>query len=87
MGPYYDHQVSRFEGPDPLSEREVLLMRARRARAEAMADVFGALYAGIKFAAQAAVGFVRCAGAGAALMPPRAEARHQGPARLTSACR
>jgi hypothetical protein len=87
MGPYYDHQVGRFEPPDRLSDREILLIRARRARAEATADVFGALYAGVKSAALAVVGLVRSAGAGAALMPPRAAARHQGPARLTGGCR
>lgn len=85
MGPYYDHQVGRFEPPDRLSDREILFARARRARAEATADIFGALYAGTKSAALAVVGFVRCAGAGAALLPPRAEA--QGPARLTDGCR
>ncbi len=44
MGPYFDHQVGRFEAPD----REILAARARQARAEATADMFGALYAGLK---------------------------------------
>lgn len=86
MGPYYDHQVGRFERPDPVNDREILLARARRARAEATADMFGALWAGLKSAATAMAGFVRCAGAGAALRPPRTELRHGGPARLTGGC-
>jgi hypothetical protein len=76
MGPYYDHQVGRFERPDPWSDREILLARARRARAEATAELFGAIWAGVKFAAKAVAGFVRHAGPGAALMPPRGDVRH-----------
>ena len=44
MGPFYDHQVGRFVRPDPVRDRDILLAHARRARAEAMADMFGALY-------------------------------------------
>jgi hypothetical protein len=86
MGPYYDHQVGRFEPPDPVRDREILLARARRARAEAMADMFGALYGGLKTAAKAVAAFVRYAGAGAALRPPHGELRHHRPARLTGGC-
>lgn len=86
MGPYYDHQVGRFEGPDPVNDREILLARARRARAEAMADMVGALWEGLRSAARAVTGFVRYAGAGAALRPPHGELRHHGPARLTGGC-
>jgi len=86
MGPYYDHQVGRFERPDPVKDRDILLARARRARAEAMADMFGALWAGLRSAASAVVAFVRYAGAGAALKPPHGEFRHHGPARLTGGC-
>jgi hypothetical protein len=86
MGPYYDHQVCRFERPDPVSEPEILLARARRARAEAMAEVFGALYAGLKTAATAVAGFVRHAGAGAAQMPPRSDLRRHRTAHLTGGC-
>jgi hypothetical protein len=85
MGPYYDHQVGRFERPDPVNDREILLARARRARAEAMADMFGALYHGVTSAAKATAAFVRHAGAGAALKPPHGELRHHGP-RLTGGC-
>jgi hypothetical protein len=86
MGPYYDHQVGRFERPDPLTDREILLAHARRARAEAMADMSGALWAGLKSSAKSVVAFVRHAGAGAALRPPHGELRHHGPARLTGGC-
>ena len=44
MGPFYDHQVGRFVRPDPVRDRDILLAHARRARAEAMADMFGALH-------------------------------------------
>jgi hypothetical protein len=86
MGPYYDHQVGRFERPDPATDREILLALARRARAEAMADMFGALWAGLKTSAKAVITFVRHAGAGAALRPPHGELRHHGPAHLTGGC-
>jgi hypothetical protein len=86
MGPYYDHQVGRFERPDPWPDREILLARARRARADAVAEVFGALWAGLKSAARAGAGFVRHAGGGAALMPPRGDVRHHHPAGLTGGC-
>lgn len=86
MGPYYDHQVGRFERPDPVNDRDILLARARQARAEAMAEVFGTLYRGLKSAAGAVVTFVRHAGAGAALRPPYVDVRHHGPTRLTGGC-
>jgi hypothetical protein len=86
MGPYYDHQVGRFERPEPVNDREILLARARRARAEAVADMFSALYGGVKTSARAVAAFVRYAGAGAALRPPHRELRHHGPARLTGGC-
>jgi hypothetical protein len=86
MGPFYDHQVGRFERPDPVRDRDILLARARRARAEAIADMFGALYRGVKASANAVTRFVRYAGAGAALKPPHGELHHHGPARLTGGC-
>jgi hypothetical protein len=86
MGPYYDHQVGRFERPDPWDDREILMARARQARAEATAELFGALWAGLKSAAHVMAGLVRHAGAGAALMPPRGEVRHHRPAGLTGGC-
>jgi hypothetical protein len=78
MGLYYDHQVGRFERPDPWQDHETLLLRARRARAEATAEMFGALWAGLKNATKAVVRFVRYAGAGAALIPPRGDVHHPG---------
>lgn len=86
MGPFYDHQVGRLEGPDPVRQREILLAQARRARAEAIADMFGALYRNVKASAKAMAEFVRYAGAGAALKPPHGELRRQGPMRLTGGC-
>jgi hypothetical protein len=86
MGPYYDHQVGRFERPDPRPNPEILLARARQARAEATAELFAALRAGLKSAAQVMAGLVRHAGAGAALMPPRGEVRDHRPAGLTGGC-
>jgi hypothetical protein len=86
MGPYYDHQVGRFEPPDPVKDREILLARARRARAQAMAEVFGALWAGLRTSAKAVAGFVRHAGVGAALKPPLGDAHHHRTARLTGGC-
>jgi hypothetical protein len=82
MGPYYDHQVGRFEAPD----REILLARARHARSRAFADVFGGLYTGLKAATRAVAGFVRYAGAGAAMRPPCEDFGH-GTARLTGGCK
>jgi hypothetical protein len=76
MGPYYDHQVGRFERPEPWHNPEILLARAREARAEATAELLRALWAGLKTATKAVVRFVRHAGAGAALMPPRGDIRH-----------
>lgn len=86
MGPFYDHQVGRFEGSDPVRQRDILLAQARRARAEAMADMFGALYRKVKASAKAVAEFVRYAGAGAALKPPHGALRRHGPARLTGGC-
>jgi hypothetical protein len=76
MGPFYDHQVGRFERPDPVRDPDILLARARRARAEAMAEMFGTLYRSVKASAHAVVRSVRYAGAGAALRPPHGELRH-----------
>jgi len=86
MQTHYDHQVGRFEAPRRLGDRDVLLARARRARAEAMAENFGALYAGLKSVAGSVVGFVRCAGRGAALIPPGGDFHNRTPARLTGGC-
>ena len=86
MQTHYDHQVGRFEAPRLPEDRDVLIARARRARAEAMAEIFGALYAGLKIAARSVVGFVRYAGHGAALMPPRGHVHNRTPARLTGGC-
>jgi hypothetical protein len=86
MGPHYDHQVGRFVPPDPVQERDILLARARRARAEAIADMYGAIFRGITNSAKAVARFVRYAGAGAALKPPRVELRPHGAARLTGGC-
>ena len=86
MGPHYDHQVGRFEPPDPVQERDILLARARRARAEAIGGMYGAIYRGITNSARAVARFVRYAGAGAALKPPRAGLRPHGAARLTGGC-
>lgn len=76
MAPFYDHQVGRFEAPR-LDDLEVYLARARRARAEAVANMFGALFRGL---ANTLVGFVR----GATLLPPRRD--HYTTPRLTRGC-
>jgi hypothetical protein len=81
MGPYYDHQVGRFERPDPWHDHEILFARARQARADATAELFRALWSGLKIAARAIAGFVRHAGAGAALIPPRGDVHHHRPGR------
>jgi hypothetical protein len=86
MQTHYDHQVGRFEAPRLPEDRDLLIARARRARAEAMTEVFGTLYAGLRSVARSVVGFVRCAGRGAALMPPRSDFHNRTPARLTGAC-
>ena len=85
MGPHYDHQVGRFGAPDPLKEREIVLRRARRARAEATAAMLAALWTGAKVLVRRVATILRHAGAGAALKPPLAETRH-GTARLTRCC-
>jgi hypothetical protein len=72
MGPYYDHQVGRFVRADPLHDHDILLARARRARAEATRQVFGAVYRSLKAAARAATTL--------------ANFRHRQPARLTGGC-
>lgn len=84
MGPYYDHQVGHFGPPDPARDRDILLARAREARAEAMADMLGGLWAGLKVAARAVATFGRYADAGAALR--HGERRHHRPAPLTGGC-
>jgi hypothetical protein len=86
MGPYYDHQVGRFERPEPLHDRDLLLARARRARAEATREVFGAVYRGLKAAAGTVAGLARHAGAGAALRPPPSDFCPGRPTRLTGGC-
>ncbi|MGH6920675.1 MAG: hypothetical protein ACREJ0_23570 [Geminicoccaceae bacterium] len=86
MGPYYDDQVGRFVPPDPLKDWDILLARARRARAEATADMVGALYGGLKTATKAVAAFVRQASAGAALRPPHGDVRQHGPVHLTCGC-
>jgi hypothetical protein len=86
MGPYYDHQVGGFVPPDPVKDRDILLARARRARAEAMADMLSALYDGLRTAAKAVASLWRRAGDGAALRPPHADVRQHGPAHLTGGC-
>ena len=85
MGPFYDHQVGRFVRPDPVRNREILLAHARRARAEAMADMLGALHRRVTSSVKAVAAFLRYAGAGTALKPPNGELRHHGP-RLTGGC-
>jgi len=86
MGPYYDHQVGRFERPDPPNDRDIVLARARRARAEATREVFGAVYRSLKAATGNLAGLARHAGAGAALRPPHGDFRHGARARLTGGC-
>jgi hypothetical protein len=81
MGPYYDHQVGRFEPLDPLPDRERLLARARRVRAEATAAMLAALWRRLTSGVAA---FVR--GAGAPQRPPRAALRHRHLGRLTASC-
>jgi hypothetical protein len=86
MGPYYDHQVSRFEPPDPVSDRDILLAQARRARAEATRQMLRAAYRGLKAAGGSVAALVGYTGAGAALRPPHGDVRRGRPARLTGAC-
>ncbi|HEX5078755.1 MAG TPA: hypothetical protein VFV80_06345 [Geminicoccaceae bacterium] len=86
MGPYYDHQVGRFERPDAGSDRDALLARARRARAEATAGMLGAIWAGLRSAVRICAERLRHAGAGAALMPPRPDVRAHRAPRLTGCC-
>jgi hypothetical protein len=73
MGLYYDHQVGRFERPDPWQDHEAILARARQARAEATVAMFNALWAGLKTATKAVAGFVRHA-----LTPPRGDVHRPG---------
>jgi hypothetical protein len=83
---YYDHQVGRFEPPTPPDQRQVLIARARRARAEATAELFKALYRGLKRVAAGVATFFRYAGYGAAKMPPQG-GYHGTPAHLTHGCK
>jgi hypothetical protein len=73
MGPSYDHQVGRFERPDPWQDHETMLARARQARADAVAEMFGALWARLKTATKAVARSARHA-----LTPPRGDVRHPG---------
>jgi hypothetical protein len=72
MGPYYDHQVGRFEPPVAWQDREAMHARARQARADALAEMFGALWAGLKTATKAVAGFARHA------LTPRGDVDHPG---------
>jgi hypothetical protein len=81
MGPHYDHQVGRFEPLDPVPDRERLLARARRVRAETTAAMLVGLW---RCLTSGLAAFVR--GAGAVQRPPRAALRHQRPGRLTASC-
>lgn len=85
MGPYYDHQVGQYLPPDPYDDQELIHRRVRQVRAEVTADLLRALRVRLTVAAHAVLAFIRCAGAGAALMPPRGDVRHRQ-ARLTSGC-
>jgi hypothetical protein len=69
-----------------VQERDILLARARRARAEAIGGMYGAIHRGIASSARAVARFVRYAGAGAALKPPRVGLRPHGAGRLTGGC-
>jgi hypothetical protein len=82
MQTYYDHQVGRFEARTWASDRDLLLARARRARAEATAELFGALFRRAAAAARGVFGLIRPAGRGAAPMRPH----HATPVRLTGGC-
>ena len=81
MGPYYDHQVGRFERPDAWSDRDALLARARRARAEATARMLGEFWAGLRSAAWAMGRRAR-----AALVSPHPDLRRHRAPRLTGCC-
>jgi hypothetical protein len=85
MQTHYDHQVGRFEAPRRLDDREVLIARARQARAEAMAEMFGALLRRLASVGRRAIGFVGSAGSGAGLTSPR-ELHTRTPLRLTGGC-
>jgi hypothetical protein len=81
MQTHYDHQVGRFEAPRRLDDREVLIARARQARAEAMAEMFSALFRRLASVARDALG----PGRGAGLVPPR-KLHPRTPLRLTGGC-
>jgi hypothetical protein len=83
---YYDHQVGRFEPPTLPDEHQVLIARARRARAEATAAMFKALYRGLKRVAAGIAAFFCYAGYGAAKLPPQGRG-HGTHAPLTGACK
>jgi hypothetical protein len=87
MAPYYDHQVGRFEPPALPDHREIILARARRARAEATRDLFRTLYRGLELVARGAARLLCYAGHGAAWMPPRGDHRGTSPAHLTAGCK
>jgi len=83
---YYDHQVGRFEPPALPDDREILIASARRARADATADLFRALYRGLQVAARGGTQFICYAGYGIAKMPP--DGRYgKAPAPLTVDCK
>lgn len=86
MAPYYDHQVGRFEPPALPDEREIILVRARRARAKATAELFRALYRGLKLVARSIAIFFCYAGYGAAKLPPQG-GYHGTAAPLTGGCK
>ncbi len=82
MAPYYDHQVGRFEPPTLPDHREIILARARRARAEATADLFR----GLRIVARSIATFFCYAGYGAAKLPPQG-GYHGTAAHLTGGCK
>ena len=81
MQTHYDHQVGRFEAPRTLDHQESLIARARQARAEATAEMLGALLRGATSTARRAIGFVGSAG-----LMPRRGLHTRTPLRLTGGC-
>ena len=85
MGPYYDHQVGRFERPEPgKTARSCSHAHGKRApkrwpRCSARSG------RGLKTAAKAVAGFVRHPARRRA-EPPHGDVRHPAPARLTGGC-
>lgn len=86
MAPYYDHQVGRFEPPTLPDHHEIILARARRARAEATEDLLRALYRGLKLVARRIASFFCYAGYGASKLPPQS-GYHGTAAHLTGGCK